>query len=57
MNNDFYNLLHYYRSASVAKKLVEQNILTQEESKHILEKLKQYYKIQKIIDISHISNI
>lgn len=57
MDNDFYNLLDYYRSISIAKKLVEQNLLTQEESQNILEKLKQYYKIKEIIDDSHISNI
>ena len=57
MDNNFYNLLDYYRSVSIAKKLVEQNILTQQESEKILEKLKQYYKIQEIIDESHISDV
>ena len=57
MSDNFYNLLDYYRSKGLTKKLVEQNLLTQEEAQNILEKLKQHYKIQEIIDDSHISNI
>ena len=57
MNNTFYNLLNYYRSQSMAKKLVEKQIITQEESQHILEKLKQHYKIQEIIDGSYIFDL
>lgn len=57
MEDRFYNLLNYYRSVSIAKKLVEQGILTQEELQKILEKLKQDYKIKEIIDDSHISNV
>lgn len=57
MNNTFYNLLDYYRSKEFAKKLVEKNLLTQEESQNILTKLKQHYKIQEIIDESYISDL
>lgn len=57
MNNQFYNLLNYYRSINIARKLTDQNLLTQKESQSILEKLKQYYKIQEIIDDSHMSNV
>lgn len=53
MDNNFYNLLNYYRSISIAKKLVEQKILTQGESQNILDKLKQYYDI----DNSEISDL
>lgn len=44
MNKNFYNLLDYYRSVSIAKKMVKNNILTESESKDILKKLKQHYK-------------
>ena len=57
MNNQFYNLLDYLTSVNIAKKMVQQNILTQEESQQILEKLKQYYKINEIIDDSHIFGV
>lgn len=53
MDNNFYNLLNYYRSINIAKKLVEQKILTQDESQNILDKLKQYYDI----DNSEISDL
>ncbi len=57
MNKNFYNLLDYYRSVSIAKKMVKNNILTESESKDILKKLKQHYKIQEILDENHISEI
>jgi hypothetical protein len=57
MNKNFYNLLDYYRSVSMAKKMVKNNILTESESKDILKKLKQHYKIQEILDENHISEI
>ena len=50
MDNRFFKLLDYYRSISISKKLIEQNILTEEESKNILNKLKKQYKVQEIID-------
>jgi hypothetical protein len=54
MEEQFSNLLNYYRSVSIAKKLVEQNILTQNESQLILDKLKKNYKI---IDEYNISSL
>lgn len=54
MEEQFNNLLNYYRSVSIAKKLVEQNILTQNESQLILDKLKKNYKI---IDEYNISSL
>jgi argininosuccinate lyase len=50
MDSKFYNLLDYLKSVSIAKKMVQQNILTQEESQQILQRLKQYYKINENID-------
>ena len=46
MNDIFYNTLNYYKIVSIAKKMVEQNMLTNQECTYILEKLKQYYKIK-----------
>lgn len=57
MNNNFYNLLNYYKCVSISKKLIEQRVLTKEESESILEKLKQHYKIQEILDESNISDL
>ena len=57
MNNKFFKLLDYYRSVSISKKLVEQNILTDEESKNILNKLKKQYKVQEIIDEFEMSEL
>jgi hypothetical protein len=57
MNHKFYNLLDYLKSISIANKMVQQNILTQEESQQILQKLKQHYKIDENIDDSQISVI
>ena len=54
MEEQFNNLLKYYRSISMAKQLVKQNLLTQEESQQILEKLKKYYKI---IDENNMSSL
>lgn len=57
MEDKFYNLLDYCRSKSVSKKLVEQNLLTDEEARAILQKLKQQYKIQEILDEFEISGL
>ena len=57
MEDKFYSLLDYCRSISVSKKLVEQNIITAEESQSILKKLKQQYKIQEILDEFEISGL
>ena len=57
MDDKFYKLLNYYRSVSMSKKLVEHNILTDEESKNILNKLKNQYKVQKIIDEFEMSDL
>lgn len=57
MDNKFFNLLDYYRSVSVSKKLIDQNILTDEESKSILSKLKKHYKVQEIIDEFEMSDL
>lgn len=46
MDEKLYNELCYYKSISIAKNLVKKNILTEQESQQILEKLKQYYKIK-----------
>ncbi len=57
INNTFYNLLNYYRSVSISKQLTSKGLLTEQESKNILEKLRQYYKIQEILDEAYISDI
>ena len=57
MDNRFFKLLDYYRSISISKKLIEQNILTEEESKNILNKLKKQYKVQEIIDEFEMSEL
>ena len=57
MDNKFFKLLDYYRSVSISKKLIEQNILTDEESKNILNKLKKQYKVQEIIDEFEMSDL
>lgn len=57
MEDKFYNLLDYCRSMSVSKKLVEQNLLTNDEAQTILRKLKQQYKIQEILDEFEISGL
>lgn len=57
MDNKFFKLLDYYRSVSISKKLIEQNILTDEESKNILNKLKKQYKVQEIIDEFEMSEL
>ena len=57
MDNKFFKLVDYYRSVSISKKLVEQNILTDEESKNILNKLKKQYKVQEIIDEFEMSDL
>ncbi len=57
MDDKFYKLLNYYRSVSISKKLVEHNILTDEESKNILNKLKNQYKVQEIIDEFKMSDL
>ena len=57
MDNRFFKLLDYYRSVSISKKLIEQNILTDEESKNILNKLKKQYKVQEIIDEFEMSDL
>lgn len=57
MEDKFYSLLDYCRSISISKKLVEQNIITAEESQSILRKLKQQYKIQEILDEFEISGL
>lgn len=57
MNNKFFQLLDYYRSVSISKKLIQQNILTEEESKNILNKLKKQYKVQEIIDEFEMSDL
>ena len=57
MDNKFFKLVDYYRSISISKKLVEQNILTDEESKNILNKLKKQYKVQEIIDEFEMSEL
>ena len=57
MEDKFYNLLDYCRSMSVSKKLVEQNMLTNDEAQTILKKLKQQYKIQEILDEFEISGL
>ena len=57
MDERFNNLVAYYRSVSISKKLVEQHILTHEESQYILRNLKQQYKIQEILDEESISEL
>ena len=57
MNNNFYNLLNYYKSISLSKKLISEGIITENESQQIIYKLKEYYKIPEIIDESYMSNI
>lgn len=57
MEDKFYSLLDYCRSMSVSKKLVEQNLLTNDEAQTILKKLKQQYKIQEILDEFEISGL
>ena len=39
------NYMNYYYSISIAKKFVELELITRQESKEIIEKLKKYYKI------------
>lgn len=55
MNNNFYNLLHYYQSISLSKKLISKGIITENESQQIISKLKEHYKITEIIDENHMS--
>lgn len=53
----FYNLLNYYTSISLSKKLISTNIITNDESQQIISKLKEYYKIKEIIDDSYMSEV
>lgn len=39
------NYINYYYSISIAKKLVELQLLTKQEASEIVEKLKKYYQI------------
>lgn len=39
------NYINYYYSISIAKKFVELELLTKQESTEIIEKLKKYYQI------------
>ena len=55
--NKFYNLLNYYQSISLSKKLIAKGLLTENESQQIIKKLKENYKIQEIIDESYISEV
>ena len=57
MDNKFFKLVDYYRSVIISKKLIEQNIITEEESKNILNKLKKQYKVQEIIDEFEMSDL